>query len=196
MTEEWRTLPRELGPYEVSDHGRVRNSSGLVLKQEITRTGHRRVGLYPVPGRCKHFSVHRLVAKVFIGESDLDVLHWDDNPSNNFLENLRYGTDQENWYDSVRNGSRELRKSCIRNHPYPKRSDGSIKRRCYECELEEDRKRHFEKIARGISKRDPRHGTYAGYRAGCRCLKCCDSNRDYKRVWAQNKRGKIRELSS
>lgn len=30
---------------------------------------------------------------------------------------------------------------------------------------------------------DPRHGTYKGYVAFCRCAPCRQANRDYKRQW-------------
>lgn len=52
--------------------------------------------------------IHRLVAKNFIPsgmEDGLNVLHWDDDPTNNRVENLRWGTQKDNYYDSVRNGN-------------------------------------------------------------------------------------------
>ena len=194
MTEQWRRLPSQFGPYEVSDYGQVRNLDGLILKPMVSKTNHRRVALAVSPGVSKKFQVHRLVARAFIGESDLDVLHWDDNPANNHVSNLRYGTDRENWHDSVRNGIRTLHNHCPRGHDYPTSPGGSVIRRCFTCELEVDRRNHFEKIRRGLPGDDPRHGTYAGYRAGCRCPGCQESNKTYKREWARNnaKRKKLR----
>lgn len=189
--EEWRSLPDGFGPYEVSDHGAVRNSRTCkVLKPEVARTGHLRVQLYVVPGKARHFQVHRLVARAFIGESDLDVLHWDDNPSNNHVSNLRYGTDRENWYDSARNGRRRLSDFCLRGHPY------SPGKRCFICEGVTDRRRYWERVDAGISGSDPRQGTYAGYRAGCRCEGCNTANRVYKTEWARENRRRKRELRS
>lgn len=59
----------------------------------------------------KRFTVHRLVAAAFIGESDMDVRHLDGNKLNNRVENLTYGNDTQNRDDEVRlgrtvNGSR------------------------------------------------------------------------------------------
>ena len=53
--------------------------------------------------------IHRLVAEHFIPNDDPEykkcVLHWDDDPHNNRVENLRWGTQKENFEDSVRNGT-------------------------------------------------------------------------------------------
>jgi len=180
LSGEWRDVVGYEGLYEVSNHGHVRNRRGLVLKPDVTKSGHHRVNLYIAVGQMRHFQVHRLVARAFIGESELDVLHWDDVPSNNHVINLRYGTDSENWYDAARNGKRRLENFCLRGHDYPKNKDGYIKKRCYPCEFEAGRKRYWEEISEGLHANDPRHGTYAGYRAGCRCLNCKGANKVYK----------------
>lgn len=187
--EEWIALPDRFGPYEVSGKGEVRNSATLhILSPGVTKTGHLRVCLYVRPGQGKKYFVHRLVALAFLGESDLDVLHWDDDPRNNRVENLRYGTDKENWADSARNGSRRVSDFCLRGHRYSKR------KRCFTCESVTERKRYWERIEQGVSDDDSRHGTYAGYRAGCRCEECKIANREYKTEWAREDRRRKREL--
>lgn len=173
------------GKYEVSDTGLVRNSKGLILNPEVAKSGHLRVGLYVSPRKPKHFQVHRLVAKAFIGESDLPVLHWDDIPDNNHVSNLRYGTHKENWWDAARNGRRRVEDYCPRGHDYPKNPDGTTRKRCFECELVVGKRRYWEQVSDGLNGSDERHGTYAGYRAGCRCTGCFAANRDYKREWAR-----------
>ena len=74
------------------------------LKQLIPRIdklGYKRVQLrYPI----KDLAVHRLVAKAFI-PNPLNlpfVLHNDDNPSNCCVDNLRWGTHQDNMDDKVK----------------------------------------------------------------------------------------------
>lgn len=187
--EEWRRLPQDThGPYEVSNTGKVRNLAGKVLSPEVAKSGHLRVHLYRPGMKPKHFQVHRLVALAFIGASNLDVLHWDDNPQNNNLSNLRYGTDRDNWYDSARNGRRRVSGYCLRGHRYTETNETPPRRRCLTCELKVDRANHFKKIERGIGKDDERHGQYAGYRAGCRCPDCLEANKVYKREWARNDR--------
>jgi hypothetical protein len=53
------------------------------------------------------FDVHREVAKLFIPNPTNQpwVLHWDDNPLNNRVRNLRWGDAAQNAKDRVRNWS-------------------------------------------------------------------------------------------
>lgn len=186
--ERWRRLPSVYGPYEVSDKGRVRNLEGLILKFETARSGHLRIRLYMVPGLSKKFQVHRLVARAFLGPGPLDVLHWDDNPSNNWVENLRYGNDRENWYDSVRNGIRRLSDSCPRGHTYPTGASGEPMRRCMLCENRKQVEVYVVRVSKGLEEKDPRHFSYAGYRAGCRNPCCLEANSRYKRDYYLRKK--------
>lgn len=54
----------------------------------------------------KQLDLHRLIAETFIPnpENKPWVLHFDDNPLNNAIENLRWGTPKENSIDAKRNG--------------------------------------------------------------------------------------------
>lgn len=47
-------------------------------------------------------SVHRLIASAYLGKSNLIVMHKDDNPRNNHIGNLVYGTYAENSTDMVK----------------------------------------------------------------------------------------------
>lgn len=71
-------------------------------------------------GKSRTTSVSRTVAKAFIPNPDGHPLvrHWDDNPLNNQVENLVWGTYSENQYDRVRNGiyvNREMLKTHCKN---------------------------------------------------------------------------------
>lgn len=119
MQEEWRDISGYDGAYQVSNRGRVRSKArtvamtdgrtltlqGRILKPTTRVAGHLQVNLSD-KGVGKTLSVHRLVADAFIPnpENHPFVLHWDDVPSNNGVENLRWGTASENKYDRVRNG--------------------------------------------------------------------------------------------
>jgi hypothetical protein len=214
LSEEWRPVVGWEGLYEVSSRGRLRvldrkmrtrkpgvfaTHPGKIMSPDYENNGnHGRVFLVH-RDRSERTWIHRIVARAFIGEPPPDkplVLHWDDDPKNNNVENLRYGNTQDNVDDAIRNGVHPGSVTqCPRGHKYtPDNLIGTSagNRRCRTCELESDRKRHFEKLDRGIPRDDARHGSYAGYRAGCRCDPCYLANRDYKReygrLWRARKR--------
>lgn len=121
------------GQYEVSDCGRVRSLdrmrpyggssryvAGVLLTQKTHPSGHKMVGL------SKHGSVftakvHRLVLEAFVGPCPvgMETCHWDDNPANNRLENLRWDTSKANKLDMVRNGGNHNanKTHCPKDHP-------------------------------------------------------------------------------
>ena len=97
----WKAISGLEGRYEVSDFGRVRNTrTGRILAQSKPCP-------YPsVPlGAGRNGWVHKLVAEAFLGarpEGHL-VLHSNDDPTDNKVGNLRYGTRLENSADSNEN---------------------------------------------------------------------------------------------
>jgi hypothetical protein len=122
-TVEYRDIPGFPG-YRVGSDGSVwscRNKHGD-LQDEWHRltprprvTGHPpRKGRYlqvliaPSPGaRPRNLSVHRLVLLAFIGPCPPghETCHGDDDPENNALSNLRWGTKKNNRDDAVRRGT-------------------------------------------------------------------------------------------
>ena len=119
MVEQWRDIPGYEGRYQVSDLGRVRSldhrvrlvvkgvettrlSPGRILKPGPARSGHLTVAL----GRGNSKQVHALVLLAFVGPypEGMEVLHGDDDPTNNRLNNLRYGTRSENLRQCVAHG--------------------------------------------------------------------------------------------
>jgi hypothetical protein len=107
--EEWRPLPGFEGRYEVSDQGRVYSvkttgygsgSTGRILASTSSTHGHRKVRLYHNKAQCWLY-VHRLVMLAFVGPcpAGQEVRHLDGDPTNNCLDNLRYGTRSENALD-------------------------------------------------------------------------------------------------
>lgn len=116
---DWREVSN-YPEYEVNRSGQVRSrSSGALLKPSSHQSGHLVVCLYP--GKVQTY-VHRLVAEAFIPNPDGHPLvrHWDDDPSNNTVENLRWGDYSHNSQDRVRNGrDGNARKThCKRNHKF------------------------------------------------------------------------------
>jgi hypothetical protein len=112
---EWRPIPTHDG-YEASEDGRIRHTATEEeLTQEVTSKGHVRVAIPRTNGRGKvpRF-VHRLMALAFFGPQPTpwhtDVAHWDGDPSNNTIQNLRWATQAENAKDRIRH-NREKREA-------------------------------------------------------------------------------------
>jgi len=131
MTEErWLPVIGFEGEYEVSDYGRIRsldrvkvysridqysgktltvtrNHKGRILKPGAKKSGHLSVVLGRAGGSK---DVHIIVLEAFVGPRPPihEGLHWDDDPNNNHLSNLRWGTRSDNLLDAVRNGVKQV----------------------------------------------------------------------------------------
>lgn len=134
MSETWRTIPGWRDLYEVSDLGRIRSldrvvkqsnghervSRGRVLSPGLRGDKHLHVSLHDGE-RKQMMRVHRAVMLAFVGpEPDgMEVRHLNDDPADNRLENLVYGTRSENMQDRVRNGVHHavIRTHCPQGHP-------------------------------------------------------------------------------
>ena len=104
--EIWKEIPFTNGEYMVSNHGKVKTTkTGRILKPIIDPRGYERVCLFRSE-RKKRYKVHRLVATVFIDNSDNkpQVNHKDGNKRNNSVENLEWVTNDENMHHSRENG--------------------------------------------------------------------------------------------
>ena len=163
MSELWKSIPGYEGIYSASTQGRIRSEGRTVIRRNgapqfwASRIlsagrkpgGHMSVRLADVTGSAKSLTVHRLILLTFVGPcpDGLEVLHADDNPYNNRLENLRYGTRSENQHDAVRNGkhAQAAKTSCIHGHPYTTENTGVDHRRgwryCLSCKRDREGRR-------------------------------------------------------
>ena len=100
MNEEWRDIEGYEGLYQVSNLGRVKSlrdknnkKRELILKPKTMRNGYLKVDLCK-NGKQKTFTVHRLVATVFISNpKNFPVVnHKDENKLNNNISNLEWCT--------------------------------------------------------------------------------------------------------
>ena|SRR3990167_751582 len=100
----WSEVPTHSG-YSVSEHGEIRGPSGRVLCPMANDSGHLYV-LTPLPRRPRKLFVHRAVLLAFVGHPlpGHEARHLDDDPTNNVLRNLTWGTRIENAADRRRNG--------------------------------------------------------------------------------------------
>lgn len=125
MEEHWKDIPGYEGKYQASTMGRIRSMDRSVLgKCHYTgKTFLRRIkGRILRPGRSSksgHLSVvlghgkpgspvHQLILLTFIGKKpeNKEVLHTNGDPTDNRLENLRYGTRTENILDVYKQGKK------------------------------------------------------------------------------------------
>ena len=125
MTEIWKDIPGYEGRYQASNLGRIkslerkvrsvnrytRNDFFRTVPERILRPGQqRKTGHLSVVlgrGTCSK-PVHQLVARAFLGTvpENNEVLHNNGNPTDNRVENLRYGTRRENIMDVYFQGGR------------------------------------------------------------------------------------------
>lgn len=94
--------------YLISDLGTVYSTkSHKVLKpKKLDRHGHLGYCFY-IDGKRHYVYKHRLMAENFIRNEDPKrniVRHLNDDPDDNYLENLSWGTQKDNVGDTIRNG--------------------------------------------------------------------------------------------
>lgn len=115
--DEWRQLGWIDG-YRFGSDGRIQSCRKMcrwggytdewrdVCFRKQPDTGHLSIRI-TVEGKKRKYFVHRLILEAFRGPcpEGMEALHWDDNPENNRIDNLRWGTHKENCEDKRRNGN-------------------------------------------------------------------------------------------
>lgn len=104
--EIWKVLPG-FPVYEVSSLGRVRRVGGQPRRITYNAKGYGQLALTDGPVRLQA-SVHVLVALAFHGPKPTEqheAAHWNGNPSDNRVFNIRWATKKENAADRNRHGN-------------------------------------------------------------------------------------------
>jgi hypothetical protein len=113
----WRPVVGHENFYEVSDTGEVRVKSRTITTGVATFTAKPKLLVKTVGGRAnnyhrvmlmnpkRHAYVHHIVLETFRGERPVDMVgcHKDDDGFNNNLDNLYWGTSEQNQADKARN---------------------------------------------------------------------------------------------
>lgn len=128
MTEIWKPSIYTLD-YEVSDFGRVKSFKRgkiKILKPKLDKDGYSSLvfSLGSSKNR-KYVRVHAEILNSFVGlkpNENYLALHKNDDKSDNRLENLYWGTHQDNCNDKIINGGQVLGE----NHPNAKLKDYQI----------------------------------------------------------------------
>ena len=106
LDEQWARIPG-FPSYRVSSYGRIwsyHSNSFLVLRKA---NQYGQLGcILTEGGRRQHVYIHRLVAEAFLPNPDGRpvVRHLDDRPMNHSVDNLSWGTQQDNVRDMHHNG--------------------------------------------------------------------------------------------
>lgn len=93
--------------YMIDEYGTIVNDKFKTLTPHITNNGRLKILLQePGSSHRKNELVHRLVAKTFLPNPDNlpVVMHLDNNPLNNHVSNLKWGTQSENIKQAYREG--------------------------------------------------------------------------------------------
>lgn len=125
IEELWKPIKGYEGIYEISSLGRVKSLPRKYRKTEKflstrpDKKGYHRAALTK-NGKARERKVHQLVLEAFVGPrpKGTQACHWDDDRTNNSVENLRWGTPSENLYDRVRNNRHFFanKTHCLRGH--------------------------------------------------------------------------------
>lgn len=104
--EIWKDIKGYEGLYEVSNLGRVKSKRKILkpINGEYLKVGLSKNGIQ------KTLYIHRLVAETFLGKSNLQVNHKDEDKHNNNIENLEFVTHREN----MNYGTKQDRESIIK----------------------------------------------------------------------------------
>lgn len=112
MPEAWYPVPNFPG-YEISSHFRIRSllkyrsnsPPGRIKRTYKVANGYLAVSLRR-DRRNLPVLIHHIVAELVLGPrpAGMNVLHRDDNKTNNQPSNLYYGTQSQNFRDAIRNG--------------------------------------------------------------------------------------------
>ena len=93
--------------YKINESGVIINKNGHVMRSAQSNSGYLRVVLEENDStHRKNESVHRLVAKTFIPNPDNlpVVMHLDNDPLNNHVSNLQWGTQSKNIKQAFKEG--------------------------------------------------------------------------------------------
>ena len=103
--EQWKDIAGHEGLYQVSDWGRIKsfpkyNYKTVRILKTNTNVKNSRISimLCKNPNDRKRLSVHRLVASAFVENPNnyLEINHKDENPRNNYADNLEWCTRKYN----------------------------------------------------------------------------------------------------
>lgn len=117
-----KDIPGYEGKYKINESGIVVNKNNHVMRTAVSNSGYLRTALEDLDSNHRtNESIHRLVAKTFIpNPNNLPVvMHKDNDPLNNHVSNLQWGTQSDNIQQAFRENRKDPpTKSVIYRHRY------------------------------------------------------------------------------
>lgn len=132
--EVWKDIPGYEGAYQISNAGRIKSLSrpatncfqkNRKIKERINSAHLSKTHMFVIlrkDGVRKQVYLHILLMLVFVGpmpEGCNVVMHLDDDPTNNNLSNLKYGSQSENIQSSYDKGRRSAPWTGIKGEANP-----------------------------------------------------------------------------
>jgi len=113
---KWVDIQGYEGLYKISSYGNVysvRSKRNLKIKKNVAH-GYNEIELN-YKGKVRYFRVHRLVAFAFVDKKENCniVMHLDNNKTNNYYKNLKWGTVSENTKQAFDDRLIDQRKSYL-----------------------------------------------------------------------------------
>lgn len=105
-----KDIPGYEGKYKINESGVIINKKGHVMRTAVSNSGYLRTALEEKGStHRKNESIHRLVAQTFIPNPDNlpVVMHKDNDPFNNHVSNLQWGTQSDNIKQAFDEGRKE-----------------------------------------------------------------------------------------
>lgn len=129
MDEIWKPIKGFEGYYKVSNLGNVMGVRGGKNKtKRVSNMGYFYAELWK-ENKGRKILIHRLVATAFISNPNNYpcVLHRDDNPKNNELDNLFWGSQKDNMQDCLRKGRNKNKVFNGEKNGFSKLNDSQVK---------------------------------------------------------------------
>ena len=111
--DNWKDIPGYEGIYKINEYGYIMNiSTGNIRNLKPRKNGYVYVDLYK-DGEVSWKRVHRIVALCFVPNPNNYnvVMHLDNDKSNNYYQNLKWGTVSENTQQAYDDGLLDTRDS-------------------------------------------------------------------------------------
>lgn len=121
LEQQWKPVVGFEGKYEVSPVGLIRSLSRYrpdyylrVMKPWTQNKGYKYLTLIDKNNRRHAVGIHRAVLDAFVGPcpDGMQCAHYDGDPSNNRVDNLRWATSKDNHRDRRRHGRIPVGEAC------------------------------------------------------------------------------------